>query len=138
MTDVQTDERKWGEQRLAGRKRQKVLVRGAMVAAALTFAILAPRLVPDGAAAPQAKLILAVIYIAAILLGAAWLWRRSDEVERRRACNTLAAMGLSGFVLTIVVMLAAPVFHLRNPAMIVWTIGLIVGGAAYIAQRLRN
>jgi cytochrome bd-type quinol oxidase subunit 2 len=109
-----------------------------MVAAGIAFAVLAPRLVPGGAAAPQAKLLIALVYILVVLLGAAWLWRRSDEVERERARNTLAAMGLSGFVLTIVVMLAAPVFHLRNPAMTVWTIGLIVGAAVHIAQRLRN
>ena len=138
MTSMQMDKEHWGEQRLAARRRRKGMIRGAMIAAALAFAVFAPKLVPAGAGAAQAKLIVSLLYIAVVLAGAGWLWLHSDEVERQRARNVFAAMGFASFVLTLVVMLAAPVFHLSNPTMIVWTIALIAGVVAYLVQRVRG
>ena len=113
-------------------------MRGAMWAAAIAFGIFAPRLVPSGAAAAETKFLMVLVYTAVIALGSWLLWRRDDELVRRRAVNTFAAMGLTSFFLTIIVMTAVPVFNLHNPAMFVWTASLIVGGLAYLTQRLRD
>jgi hypothetical protein len=137
MTSLQMHEGNWGEKKLADRKRRRALIRGAMIAAAVAFGVFAPKLVPAGAAGDPFKLGLSLVYMVVIAAGAALLWRLTDEVERRIAVNSFAAMGFASMFLTIGVMVAVPVLHIVYPAMTIFMLCLAVGGLTYLVQRLR-
>lgn len=138
MTSTGMTEGNWGERRLVARARRKGAIRGAMVAAAIAFGIFAPRLVPAGPHAAEVKLILSLAYMVVIAIGAAILWRQTDEVERRIAVNALAAMGFVTLFAGIAVPLAVPVFGIAYPLMTVWLLGLTALGAVWLVQRLRG
>lgn len=138
MTSTGMSEDNWGERRLIARKRRKGAIRGALLAAAVAFGIFAPKLVPAGPNAAQVKLILSLAYMAVIAIGTGILWRQTDEVERRIAINSFAAMGFVTLFCGIAVPLAVPVLGIAYPLMTVWMIGLVTLGATWLAQRLRS
>lgn len=138
MTSTGMTEGNWGEQRLAARKRRKGTIRGALLAAAIAFGIFAPKLVPAGPHAAEVKLILSLAYMAVIATGTGILWRQADEVERRIAVNSFAAMGFVTLFCGIAVPLAVPVLGIPYPLMTVWVIGLVALGGAWLVQRLRG
>lgn len=138
MMGSRMDEGDWGTRRLGARDRRRWTIRMAMLGAAVAFGLFAPRLVPPGPDAALVKLLVSLVYAAAILVGGLVLWRQTDEVERRRAIHAAAAMGFTSLFATILVMLAVPVFGLRNPAMLIFGISLAAGGATWIVERLRH
>lgn len=138
MTSTGMTDGNWGERRLNARARRKRAIRGGMIAAAVAFGLFAPKLVPAGPHAAEVKLILSLAYMAVIAVGAAILWRQTDEVERRIVVNAFAAMGFVTLFAGIAVPLAVPVLGLAYPLMTLWAIGLIAFGASYLMQRLRG
>ncbi len=138
MTSTRMDDANWGERRLSARDRRRRAIRVAMVVGAIGFGVFAPRLVPPGPDAALVKFLLSLGYAVAILIGGLVLWRQTDELERRRAIHAAAAMGFTSLFATVLVMLAAPVFGLRNPAMLIFGISLAAGGATWIVQRFRH
>lgn len=138
MTGMEMTEDNWGERSLAARKRRRAGIRGAMVLAGVAFGVFSPRFVPAGPGGDVAKLWLSLVYMAVIAAGAWLLWRRTDEIERRMAVNSFAAMGFTSLFATMIVMLAAPVFGIRNPTMTIYAICLAVGGITHLLQRLRR
>jgi hypothetical protein len=128
----------WGEQRLAARGRRRGAIRAAMIVAAIAFGIFAPRLVPAGPAAQTVKLALVLAYSMAIAIGGGLAWCQTDEIERRIAINSFAAMGFASLFMTLVVILVAPILGIANPALTIWGICLAAGGLTYLFQRLRR
>lgn len=138
MTSTDVSEGNWGERRLVARSRRRSTIRGALVAAAIAFGVFAPKLVPAGPQAAEVKLILSLAYMVVIAIGTAVLWRQADEVERRIAVNSFAAMGVVTLFSGLIVMLAVPVFGIAHPLTTVWVAGLSALGIAYLVQRLRG
>ena len=138
MTGTGMAEGNWGERRLLARGRRKGAIRGMLAAAAIGFGVFAPKLVPAGPHAAEVKLLLSLAYMALIAVGTGILWRQADEVERRIAVNSFAAMGVVTLFCGIAVPLATPVFGIAYPLMTMWGIGLVALSGAWLLQRLRS
>ncbi|WP_448664852.1 hypothetical protein ACG3SL_09320 [Sphingomonas sp. CJ20] len=128
----------WGERRLSARDRRRRTIRVAMIVAAIAFGVFAPKLVAPGPDAALVKFLLSLVYAGVIFVGGLVLWRQTDEVERQRAIHAAAAMGFTSLFATVLVMLAAPVFGLHNPAMIIFWISLAAGAVTWVVQRVRG
>jgi len=138
MTSMRVTDENWGERRLEARRRRQQAIHVALVAAGIAFGFFAPRFVPAGPGAAEAKLMLALGYMGMIAFGAGMLWRLSDELERRRTLNAFAATGVTTFFAGVAVPLAAPVLGIAYPLMTVWVLGLAAWGIAYLVQCLRG
>lgn len=65
-------------------------------------------------------------------------WREMDEVEKRIALNTWAAIGIVGLIAQAFLPILQPALHLADPARAAWWLSLAAGFVALVAQRVRT
>jgi undecaprenyl pyrophosphate phosphatase UppP len=148
MTSIMVSEAAgWGESREAARTTRRKRWRMLLVAVAILLVVGLPFLEGfiDGlfhlprvsAPRPLAQITAAVILILGGIV--TWRnWRETDEMQRRLAIETWAAIGLANFVLHPVLTIIGAQMHQADFEDSSWGIAILIGLAFYFVRRVRS
>ena len=136
MTNATTDH--WGERRTAQRVRRRIRLRAATFTLALLFGFGGRYVVPVGAAANGLTLLWLVAFAAPVLAIGWLIWRDSDEIQRRKSTNALAAAGFVVLPMLPAARLAGRVLGIADPALAIAGIGVATIVVSYAVQRIRG